>query len=139
MLDGHDRDNNEAGGAGFIVGLLTGAVLGVGLGMLLAPKPGSDLRGELGEQAKTFGVKASERYQRASETATVLAERGRETATVLAERGREIVNQARGAVNRGAEEVRSAAGGSADATDTSDSFGGSSASGDSDAGRASEA
>jgi gas vesicle protein len=125
VLEGHERDNHEAGGAGFIVGLLTGAVLGVGLGMLLAPKPGSDLRGELGEQAKTVGAKASERYQRASETATVLAERGRE-----------IVNQAREAVNRGAEEARSAAGDGSGATGAADSFGASSASGDGDVGRA---
>lgn len=129
MLDGHDRDNHETSGAGFIVGLLTGAVLGVGLGMLLAPKPGSDLRGDLGEQAKTFGAKASERYKRASETATDLAGRGRE-----------IVNQAREAVNHCAEEMRSctggATGGGAGATDASDSFGGGSAPGDGDAGRA---
>lgn len=96
MADNYDRYNNEAGGGGgFMMGLLTGAVLGVGLGMLLAPKPGSDLRGELGEQARTFGTKASEQYRRASETATTWAERGREMA-----------NEAREAVTRGAEEAR---------------------------------
>lgn len=113
MLDSHDRGNSEAGSAGFIIGLLTGTILGVGLGMLLAPKPGADLRGELGEQARTFGAKASERYQRASEAATGLAERGRE-----------IVNQAREAVNRGAEEVRTHTADSAGTTDAPGSFDG---------------
>ncbi len=120
MSYGHERDNNEASG-GFIIGLLTGAILGVGLGMLLAPKAGADLRGDLGEQARTFGAKASERYQRASETATGLAERGREIAT-----------QAREAVNRGAEEVRGYTVGSTGSTGAPGSFDGESAPGDGD-------
>ena len=104
MSYGHEHDNNEASG-GFIIGLLTGAAMGIGIGMLLAPKAGADLRGELSEQARTFGTKASERYQRASETATGLAERGRE-----------IASQAREAVNLGAEEVRSFTDGGSGAT-----------------------
>ena len=101
-----NRGNSEAGGAGFILGLLTGSVLGVALGMLLAPKPGEELRGELevqarhfGEQAREFGAKASERYQRASEVATDLADRGRS-----------VVSDAREAVKSGAEDVSDFAG-----------------------------
>ena len=120
MSYGHDHDNNDAGG-GFIIGLLTGAALGVGLGMLLAPKAGADLRGEIGEQARTFGAKASERYQRASETATGLAERGRE-----------IANQAREAVNRGAEEMRGDAADGTSSTGAPSSSDGGSALGGSD-------
>ena len=94
MSDSYDRYNSEPAG-GFMMGLLTGAVLGAGLGMLLAPKSGSDLRGQLGDQARNLGEKASEQYRRASETANTWAERGRD-----------MVNQARTAVERGAEEVR---------------------------------
>ena len=46
-----------------MLGLLTGTVLGAGLGMLLAPKAGSDLRGAIGEQARTWGNMASEQYK----------------------------------------------------------------------------
>jgi gas vesicle protein len=94
----YDRYNNE-GGSGFMMGLLTGTVIGAGLGMLLAPKAGSDLRGQVAEQAKTFGTKAGEQWSKASEAATGWAEKGRE-----------VVNQAREAVNRGAEEARGYAG-----------------------------
>ena len=94
----YDRYDNEGGG-GFIMGLLTGTVIGAGLGMLLAPKAGSDLRGQVAEQARNFGSKASEQWNRASETASGWAERGRD-----------MVNQARDAVNRGAEEARGYAG-----------------------------
>jgi gas vesicle protein len=101
MADSFDRyDNESSGGGGFMMGLLTGTVLGAGLGMLLAPKAGSELRGALGEQARNLGNTASEQYKRASETAGQWAERGRE-----------MVDKAREAVSRGADEARSYASG----------------------------
>ena len=102
MADSFDRyDNEGSGGGGFMMGLLTGTVLGAGLGMLLAPKAGSELRGALGEQARTWGNTASEQVKRASETASTWAERGRE-----------MVDKARDAVARGADEARNYASGS---------------------------
>src|SRR5437867_8441118 len=95
MAENYDRYENEDGGGGFMMGLLAGAVIGAGIGMLLAPRAGADLRGQIGEQAKNWGNKASEQYRRASETATTWADRGRE-----------MVNQAKDAVQRGAEEAR---------------------------------
>jgi gas vesicle protein len=97
MADSFDRyDNESSGGGGFMMGLLTGTVLGAGLGMLLAPKAGSELRGAIGEQAKNLSNAASEQYKKASETAGTWAERGRD-----------IVDKAREAVTRGADEARS--------------------------------
>lgn len=98
MADSYDRYEHEGGG-GFMMGLLTGTVLGAGLGMLLAPKAGSELRGQLGEQARNLGSKATDQYRRASETAGSWAERGRD-----------MVSQAREAAGRGAEEARGYAG-----------------------------
>jgi len=52
MADGYDRFENEgSGGGSFVMGLLTGTVLGAGLGMLFAPKSGSELRSQISEQA----------------------------------------------------------------------------------------
>ena len=80
MSDGYDRNNdNEGGGGGsFVMGLLTGTVLGAGLGMLFAPKSGSELRGQLSEQANNLANKASDGYRRAGETASTWADKGRE-------------------------------------------------------------
>ena len=101
MADSFDRyDNESSGGGGFMMGLLTGTVLGAGLGMLLAPKAGSELRGAIGEQAKNLGNAATEQYKKASEAAGTWAERGRE-----------MVDKAKEAVTRGADEARSYASG----------------------------
>ena len=94
-----EYERYEHEGGGFMMGLLTGAVIGAGLGMLLAPKAGSEIRGQVADQARNFGTKASEQYRRASETASEWAERGKD-----------VVNQAREGFNRGAEEARDFAG-----------------------------
>jgi gas vesicle protein len=106
MADSFDRYDNEGqGGGGFMMGLLTGTVLGAGLGMLLAPKAGTELRGAIGEQARNLGSMASEQYRRASEQAGGWADKGRE-----------FVSQAKDAVARGAEEARGYAGGTTGST-----------------------
>jgi gas vesicle protein len=92
MADSYDRYENEGGG-GFMMGLLTGTVLGAGLGMLLAPKAGTELRGQLGEQARNLSSKATDGYRRASEAASGWAERGRD-----------MVNQAKDSVGRSTDE-----------------------------------
>jgi gas vesicle protein len=96
MADGYDRfDNEGSGGGSFVMGLLTGTVLGAGLGMLFAPKAGSELRSQVAEQAGNLANTASEGYRRASESAASWAEKGRET-----------YDKARDAVNRGADEAQ---------------------------------
>ena len=100
MADTYDRYENEGSGGSFMMGLLTGTVLGAGLGMLLAPKAGSELRGAIGEQARNLGNTVSEQYRKASEAASGLSEKGRE-----------FVDRAREAVAHGAEEARGYAGG----------------------------
>jgi gas vesicle protein len=99
MADSYDRYESEGGG-GFMMGLLTGTVLGAGLGMLLAPKAGSEIRGQIGEQARNLGNIASDQYRKASEAASGLAEKGRE-----------FVDKAREAVSRGTESTTGYAGG----------------------------
>ncbi len=85
----------DEGGPGFVMGLLTGTVLGAGLGMLFAPKPGSELRGQISEGANTVGRTASEGYRKAADAANTVAEKGRE-----------FYDRARDAVARGTEEVK---------------------------------
>ena len=96
MGDGYDRFENESNvGGSFVMGLLTGTVLGAGLGMLFAPKSGSQLRGQISEQAGNLANAASDQYRRASTAASDLADRGRD-----------VYDKARDAVSRGAEEAQ---------------------------------
>jgi len=130
MADSYDRYENEGSGGSFMMGLLTGTVLGAGLGMLLAPKAGSELRGAIGEQARNLGNTVNEQYKKASEAASGWSEKGRE-----------FVDKARDAVSRGAEEARGYAGGTTGSsygsggTTSGSSFGSSTGSGGSDFGR----
>src|SRR5437667_12669561 len=94
MADGYDRYENEGGGGSFVMGLLTGTVLGAGLGMLFAPKAGAELRGQLSEQAGNLKNQANEQYRKASEAAGEWADRGRE-----------MYDKARDAMSRGADEA----------------------------------
>jgi gas vesicle protein len=122
MADGYDGfdkslDYREGGGGGsFVMGLLTGTVLGAGLGMLFAPKAGSELRNQLSEQAGNIANQASEGYRRASESAEQWADKGRE-----------VYNKASEAVAKGAEEAQKYIKTARESSGSSD-FGGSSSS-----------
>jgi gas vesicle protein len=115
----YDRYENEGNGGGFMMGLLTGTVLGAGLGMLLAPKAGSELRGAIGEQARNIGNVASEGYRKAADVASEQYRKASDTASTWSDKGRDLVDKARDAVSRRGEEARGYAG----ATPGSSSYG----------------
>ena len=77
MADNYDRYEGEGGG-GFIMGLLAGTVLGAGLGMLFAPKAGTELRNQLSEQAGRLKTTAGDTYAQATDKVSHLVDRGRE-------------------------------------------------------------
>ena len=95
----NEYEYEAGGGAGFMMGLLTGTVLGAGIGMLFAPKSGSELRGQLSETATKVSNKASESYHKVADRAGEFADKSREM-------GRDVAGKAREAVSRGQEEAR---------------------------------
>ena len=96
MADGYDRFENEnSGGGSFVMGLLTGTVLGAGLGMLFAPKAGSELRNQLTEQAGNLASQAQDGIRKVSENAGEWADRGRD-----------MYGKAKDAVVKGADEAQ---------------------------------
>ncbi len=82
-----DNGHNRA----FLTGLVAGALVGAGLGLLLAPKTGSELRSQLGTSAEKFQRNAAESYNRASLRVVDLMQRGRGAFR----KGREAFEQAR--------------------------------------------
>jgi hypothetical protein len=74
----YDRFEREDGGGSFLMGLLAGTVLGAGLGMLFAPRPGSELRNQLTEQAGRLRNTAEGAYSQATDKVGQIVDRGRE-------------------------------------------------------------
>ena len=78
----YDRFEREDGGGSFLMGLLAGTVLGAGLGMLFAPKAGSELRSQIGSQVADQTGKIREAaepyYNQATEKVSQIVDRGRE-------------------------------------------------------------
>ncbi len=74
----YDRFEREDGGGSFLMGLLAGTVLGAGLGMLFAPRAGSELRNTLSEQAGKLRHTAGDAYSQASGKVGQIVDRGRE-------------------------------------------------------------
>jgi gas vesicle protein len=74
----YDRFEREEGGGSFLMGLLAGTVLGAGLGMLFAPKAGSELRSQLADQTGRLRDAAEPVYQQATEKVSQIVDRGRE-------------------------------------------------------------
>ena len=90
MADGYDRFENEGNGGGsFVMGLLTGTVLGAGLGMLFAPKAGSELRSQLSEKAGNLANQAKDGYTKAQQ----FAQEGYQKASDAVNEGYSKVNE----------------------------------------------
>lgn len=102
MTFDQDRMKNGSSGSAFITGLFTGALLGAGLGLLFAPKSGSEIRRDLSERAERLQRGASDSYNQASRKITGIVDRGREAL----QRGRSAFERAR--MDRQAESVTAA-------------------------------
>jgi gas vesicle protein len=81
----------EAGGGGFLIGLLCGTALGAAIGLMFAPKAGSEIRQRLYESTGDIRRKAYETYDQASEQVNTVASKARQAV----ERGKEAFDSAR--------------------------------------------
>jgi gas vesicle protein len=79
----YDGEDSTGSGTAFLTGLLAGAVIGSGLGLLFAPRKGSELREQMADSAASVG-------KAVSKTVDELTDRGREAYT----RARDVVSRA---------------------------------------------
>jgi gas vesicle protein len=93
MYERHDDHN-----AGFAAGVITGAIVGAGLALLLAPKSGAALRDELGESWISLRDAIGRRYREIAERAGIeldnLQERVDQTANAVEARATKFVEAA---------------------------------------------
>ena len=93
----------ETGGGGFLIGLLCGTALGAAIGLMFAPKTGSEIRQTLYDSTGDIRRKAYDAYGQASEQVNNIVSKGRQAV----DRGREAYDTARqqaGAGNGGSTE-----------------------------------
>ncbi len=81
----------ESGGGGFLIGLLCGTALGAAIGLMFAPKAGSEFRQRLYDQTGDIRRKAYETYDQATEQVNTVATKARQAV----ERGKEAFDTAR--------------------------------------------
>jgi gas vesicle protein len=101
----YDRVERENGGGAFLMGMLAGTVLGAGLGMLFAPKTGSEVRRQLSEQANRLRSTANDTIHQASEKISQVSQQASdkigqasEKVTQIVDRGREAYDRAKGPI-----------------------------------------
>ena len=68
----------DQSGASFVLGMMTGAFIGAGVALLFAPKSGTEMRQQLGEQYRGLAERVGERTEHLRESAQHLREQGRE-------------------------------------------------------------
>ena len=76
----------EQTGGSFVLGVLTGALMGAGLALLFAPKPGNEMRAQLGEQYRGLADRVGEQTQHLRDRAGQLREQGRDRMQQLSDR-----------------------------------------------------
>ena len=81
----------ESGGGGFLIGLLCGTALGAAIGLMFAPKAGTEFRQRLYDSTGDLRQKAYETYDQASEQVNTVATKARQAV----ERGKEAFDSAR--------------------------------------------
>ena len=68
----------DKSGASFVLGMMTGAFIGAGIALLFAPKTGTEMRQQLGQQYRGLADRVGETTQQLRASAQQLREQGRE-------------------------------------------------------------
>lgn len=87
----------EAGGGGFLLGLLCGTALGAAIGLMFAPKAGAEIRQTLYESTGDIRRKAYDAYGQATEQVNNVVSKGRQAV----DRGRDAFEAARQSASQG--------------------------------------
>lgn len=96
--------NERDSGAGFALGIISGAVVGAGLALLFAPKSGSALRSDLAESVDALKGAIASRYQDLAARAGVELDNLHDTVDTAAEA---IEARARATVQSAARKLHS--------------------------------
>lgn len=85
----------ESGTGTFLFGVLCGAAVGAALGLMFAPKPGSEMRQQLADRTERLRRRASEQAGRLRERASQMYGGASDTFSDAVARGREAISAGR--------------------------------------------
>lgn len=88
-------DSETSNGSGFMMGVVCGAAIGAAVGLLLAPKAGSELRQQLYDSSGRLRRKATEGYNAAAETVSSAVDDVMERGSDAVRRGKEAYENVR--------------------------------------------
>src|SRR5262245_8424123 len=92
-------------GSGFVMGLITGAAVGAALGLIFAPKRGSELRGDIARSTGDIRRRASQAYDSVSDTVSDLANKGGSMVSNMLNKGEDVLAQGQRAMDAGRDVV----------------------------------
>ena len=100
------NENESSGGGLFLLGAVAGALVGAGVALLMAPKPGTEMRQDLNAGWSSLRDAAAKRYREMADCAGVKLENIEEKADQLADQlessAREVVDAASSRLNTAA-------------------------------------
>jgi gas vesicle protein len=96
-------EEESGGGGGFVFGLLCGAALGAAIGLMFAPKAGSELRQTLYDSTGDIRKKATDAYGQASQTVNDYVAKGTQTVNDYVAKGKEAVDRGKQAYDNARE------------------------------------
>jgi len=105
------HDNDSSGSGMFLIGAVAGALVGAGVALLMAPKPGAEMRQDLNAGWGSLRDAAARRYREVAERAGVQLENIEEKADELVDQleasAREAVDAASSRLNTAATRASS--------------------------------
>ena len=94
----------EQSGASFMLGVLTGAFVGAGIALLFAPRTGTEMRAQLGEQYRGLADRLGEQTQGWRDAAGQWREQGRERVQQLTSQFSDRMSSGNNTERQGAEQ-----------------------------------
>ena len=101
-----NNDHDSSGSGMFLLGAVAGALIGAGVALLMAPKPGAEMRQDLNEGWSSLRDAAARRYREVAERAGVQLENIDEKADELVD---QLEKSAREAVDAASSRLNAAA------------------------------
>lgn len=96
----------DQSGNSFMMGMLTGAFVGAGLALLFAPRSGTEMRAQLGEQYRGLADRVGEQTQGLRSTAGQWRDQGRERIQQISSQLSDRVSGDRQGANQSSEADR---------------------------------